>query len=167
MFLRGGAWHSHSCGQTVGWIKMPLGKEVGLGPGRIVLDGDPVGTGDPADHSSPSPLSAHAYCGQKVAHLSNCWALVSYNRYKIKQLLLLSLYGRYSDKLATFLCRPPDNVSSTRTSLKALNWAQSRSVGTNRDYTRTVGVRAYQSYSGFFSRRESNHNRGRVTGLLN
>ena len=23
---------------------MPLGKEVGLGPGHIVLDGDPVGT---------------------------------------------------------------------------------------------------------------------------
>jgi len=28
----------------VGWIKMPLGKEVGLGQGHIVLDGDPVGT---------------------------------------------------------------------------------------------------------------------------
>jgi len=30
------------CGQTVGWIKMPLGTEVGLGPGDIVLDGDPA-----------------------------------------------------------------------------------------------------------------------------
>ena len=29
-------------------------------------------SGDPAPHSSPSPLSAHAYCGQTVAHLSNC-----------------------------------------------------------------------------------------------
>jgi len=29
------------CGQTVGWIKMKLDKEVGLGPGHIVLDGDP------------------------------------------------------------------------------------------------------------------------------
>jgi len=29
--------------QTVGWIKMPLGREVGLGPGHIVLDGDRVG----------------------------------------------------------------------------------------------------------------------------
>jgi len=28
------------CGQTVGWIKIPLGSEVGLGPGHIVLDGD-------------------------------------------------------------------------------------------------------------------------------
>jgi len=31
-----------------------LGKKVGLGPGHIVLDGDPVGTQPP--HSSPSPL---------------------------------------------------------------------------------------------------------------
>ena len=30
------------CGQTVRWIKMPLGMEVGLGPGDIVLDGDPA-----------------------------------------------------------------------------------------------------------------------------
>ena len=29
------------CGQTVGWINMKLGVEVGLGPGIIVLDGDP------------------------------------------------------------------------------------------------------------------------------
>jgi len=28
------------CGQTVGWIKMKLGTEVGLDPGHIVLDGD-------------------------------------------------------------------------------------------------------------------------------
>jgi len=27
---------------TAGWIKMPLGMEVGLGPGLIVLDGDPA-----------------------------------------------------------------------------------------------------------------------------
>jgi len=31
----------------------------------------------PIPHISPSPLSAHAYCGQTVAHLSNCWALVN------------------------------------------------------------------------------------------
>ena len=36
VFLCGGAWHSHSCGQTDGWIKMPLGKEVGLSSGHIV-----------------------------------------------------------------------------------------------------------------------------------
>jgi len=26
-------------GQTAGWIKIPLGMEVGLGPGNTVLDG--------------------------------------------------------------------------------------------------------------------------------
>jgi len=30
------------CGQMSGWIKMPLGREVGLSPGYIVLDGDPA-----------------------------------------------------------------------------------------------------------------------------
>jgi len=30
------------CGQTVGWIKMTLGMQVGLVPGHIVLDGDPA-----------------------------------------------------------------------------------------------------------------------------
>jgi len=27
---------------TAGWIKMPLGTEVGLGPGHVVLDGEPA-----------------------------------------------------------------------------------------------------------------------------
>jgi len=30
------------CGQTVGWIKMKLGMQVGLGPEHIVLDGNPA-----------------------------------------------------------------------------------------------------------------------------
>ena len=30
------------CGQTAGWIKMPLGTEVDLGPGDIVLDENPA-----------------------------------------------------------------------------------------------------------------------------
>jgi len=30
------------CGQTTGYIKMPLGTKVGLFPGDIALDGDPV-----------------------------------------------------------------------------------------------------------------------------
>jgi len=43
-----------------GWIKMPLGRETGLGRSDIVLDGDPA--------SSPkggrTQFSAHVYCGQ-------------------------------------------------------------------------------------------------------
>jgi len=30
------------CGQLAGWIKMPLGTEVGFGKGDFVLDGDPA-----------------------------------------------------------------------------------------------------------------------------
>jgi len=47
---------------------MPLGTEVGLGPGDIVLDGDPARP--QKGHSSPSQFSAHVYCGQTVAPIS-------------------------------------------------------------------------------------------------
>jgi len=59
--------------QMVGWIKIPLG----LSPGDIVLDGDPVPP--PTEWGTAAPhFSAHVYCGQTVAHLSNCWALVTF-----------------------------------------------------------------------------------------
>ena len=77
------------CGRTAGWIKMPLGMEVDLGLGHIVLDGDPVTPRK--GHSSPplygpcllwplSPISAtaellfcmgHSYCGMPIWCLSN------------------------------------------------------------------------------------------------
>ena len=61
------------CGQMVGWIKMPLGTEVGLAPGDIVLDGDPQVEGRSSRPTfRPMSISAHVYCGQTVAHLSNC-----------------------------------------------------------------------------------------------
>ena len=40
------------CGQTVEWIKMPIGAEVGIGPGDTVLDGDPAA---PAERSRAAP----------------------------------------------------------------------------------------------------------------
>jgi len=52
------------CGQMVGWIKMPLGREVGLSPSDIMLDG---GLAPPHQKKgqTPSPqFSAHFYCGQ-------------------------------------------------------------------------------------------------------
>jgi len=49
------------CGQTVGWIKTKLGKEVGLVPDHIVLDGDPV-RNSPKGHSPQ--FWAHVCCGQ-------------------------------------------------------------------------------------------------------
>jgi len=40
------------CGQTAEWIKMPLGKEVRLGPGDIVLDVDPA---PPTERNTTAP----------------------------------------------------------------------------------------------------------------
>ena len=44
------------------WIKMPLGIEVGLGPGDFVLDGYPAP--HPKKGRSPPKFSVHVYCGQ-------------------------------------------------------------------------------------------------------
>jgi len=51
------------CGQTVGWIKMLLGMEVGLGPGHIVLDRDPAPVQQRGTARLPQ-FSAHVSCGQ-------------------------------------------------------------------------------------------------------
>jgi len=60
------------CGQTAECIiKIPLGAEVGLSPGHIVLHGDPAPTREGAHEHPPfSPL----FSGM-VDHLSCCWAL--------------------------------------------------------------------------------------------
>ena len=57
------------CGQMAGWMKAPLGTEVDLGPGHIVLDGVTV-SAKGAQQPSPSfrPMSIVA----TVAHLSYC-----------------------------------------------------------------------------------------------
>jgi len=52
------------CGQTVVWIKTKLGKQVGLGPGHMVLDGNPAPP--PPKWHSPQ-FSAHICCGQRAA----------------------------------------------------------------------------------------------------
>jgi len=58
------------CGQMLGWIKLKLGVKVGLGPGHIVLDGDPA---PPTETGTVAPpLFGHVYCGQTVTHLSYC-----------------------------------------------------------------------------------------------
>ena len=48
------------CGQTVGWINMLLGVEVGLRPGHSVFDGDLAPL---KGHNSPQ-FSTHDYCSQ-------------------------------------------------------------------------------------------------------
>ena len=49
------------CGQMAGWIKMPLGMEVGLGPGDFVLDVDPA---RPPQKGVHPQFLAHVYSGQ-------------------------------------------------------------------------------------------------------
>ena len=51
------------CGQMAGWNKMPLGMEVGLGPGNFVFNGDPA---TPRTEGTPTTTQflAHVYCGQ-------------------------------------------------------------------------------------------------------
>jgi len=49
------------CGQTAGWIKMPLNMEVGLGSGHIVLDVDPAPL--PKKGLRATQFPAHFYCG--------------------------------------------------------------------------------------------------------
>jgi len=43
------------CGETAGWMKMPLSMEVDLSSGHIVLDGDPAPPPQKG-HSSPHPV---------------------------------------------------------------------------------------------------------------
>ena len=49
------------CGQTVGWIEMPLGTEEVLGPGHIVLDG--VSAPRKRGTAAPPSFWALVYCG--------------------------------------------------------------------------------------------------------
>ena len=56
------------CGQMAGWMKTPLGTEVDLGPGHIVLDGVSALRERGTATSSYRPMSIVA----TVAHLSYC-----------------------------------------------------------------------------------------------
>jgi len=73
------------CGQTAGWIKMPLGTAAGFGPGDIVLDGDPV---SPRKRGTTALFSAHVYCGHG----------------RPSQLLLSSCSLMWSDIICTLTC---------------------------------------------------------------
>ena len=46
------------CGQMAGWIKMPLGREVGLVPGHIVLDSSNQFLAHVIMYTTPSTLSS-------------------------------------------------------------------------------------------------------------
>ena len=56
------------CGQMVGWIKIPLGMEVGLGPGNIAQDGTQLPLRQNGG-TAPQVL-AHIYCGQTAGWIN-------------------------------------------------------------------------------------------------
>jgi len=68
----------HVCsGQMAGWIRIPLGMEVGLGSRDVVLNGDPVSCHYLTESGTASHrYLAHVYYGQTVTHsqllLSSC-----------------------------------------------------------------------------------------------
>ena len=55
------------CGQTGGWIKMPLGRQVGLSQSDIVLAGDPASP-SPKRKQNP-PIFGRVYCGQTAGRI--------------------------------------------------------------------------------------------------
>jgi len=59
------------CGQTIVWIKMPLGTEVGLCPGDIVLDGDLAAPNRRKRYNGPPPTFRPSLLWHG-AHLSKC-----------------------------------------------------------------------------------------------
>jgi len=66
------------CSQMAGWIKMPLGMEVGLSPGDFVLDGDPAPTpekGGGTPNFRPMSIVAKRLDGSRW-HLAWMWASV-------------------------------------------------------------------------------------------
>jgi len=57
--------------------------EVGLGPGHIVLNGDPAPL--PKEGAQQPPLSAHFYCGQTTGCIKislQLYPLASFSNYK-------------------------------------------------------------------------------------
>jgi len=56
------------CGKMAECIKMPLGMEVGLGPGHIVLDGDQAYPPKKGGTAAPQ-FSDNVYCGQMAGSI--------------------------------------------------------------------------------------------------
>ena len=92
------------CGQTVGWIRMPLGMVVGIGQGHFVLDGNPAaplrkkgqlwGTSERAPSTSNDLFSTHFSAAQSLtATLCHVDALFScFHRFLVSLPLYYYLY---------------------------------------------------------------------------
>jgi len=98
------------CGQMAGWIKIPLGMEIGLGPGDFILGGDPIpppqkGGGAPLPNFRPMSIVAKRLDGSRW-HLAWRWVFVHATLCKIGTQLLSPKRGRRSPISGPFLLRP-------------------------------------------------------------
>jgi len=113
------------CGQIAGWMKTPLGMEVDLGPGHIVLDWDPA----PArERGTAVPLFSANVCfghGCPSQLLLSCclWASIS----KFPQVSLCFLQIRKLDTAWKFLqakhpsCRSSNTVRALKARFMAID----------------------------------------------
>ena len=61
---------------AAGWLKIPLGMEVDLGPGRVVLYGDPAPPPQKKGGAAAAPqFSAHLCCGQTAASIKMAFGI--------------------------------------------------------------------------------------------
>jgi len=67
--------------KRAGWIKMPLGTEVGLGPGHIVLDGDPAPP--PEKGAQPHNFRSMSVVAERSVILATAEHLFEYTKGKI------------------------------------------------------------------------------------
>ena len=61
------------CGQTVGWIKMKLATQVGLGPRHIVLDGTQLPSSKGAEPPNFRPICYGQMAGWTKMPLGSLW----------------------------------------------------------------------------------------------
>jgi len=72
---------------------MPLGTMIGLGPGRIVLHGDPA---PPSKSGRHTQFSTHVYCDHTVTHLSTCLSTCNPSKESEERILMAhKAYQRY------------------------------------------------------------------------
>ena len=108
------------CGQTVGWIKMPLGTEVGLRPGHIVLVGDP--TSPPRKGAQQHPPLFSSLCSGTVAQFSNCCSMGScLNVRTYDTRILRGSFKKFVDWYSNIITRYVHHILSLF-SIDSCNW---------------------------------------------
>jgi len=104
------------CGQMAGWIKMPLGMEVGLGPGDFVLAGNPARgppqKGGGAANFWPMSIVAKRLDGSRW-HLAGSWASIQSTLCEIGTQLFSPKKGQPPPIFGPYLLWPRSPITAT------------------------------------------------------